>query len=743
VAPRISLSLVIHNHQPVGNFGWVFEDVYRQAYEPMIGALERHPGVRVGLHYTGSLLDWLATDHPDTLERLAALSGRGQVEILGGAYYEPILAAVPARDRHGQLVRMADELEARFGRRPTGAWLAERVWEPSLPADLVDAGYAYTILDDNHLRAASVAEDAMWGAYTTDDQGRLLTLFGTEQGLRYRIPFGEVDDLVAYLREHATETGERVGMMGDDGEKFGAWPGTYEHCWGKTRWVDRCFEALEANADWLTTVTPSDWLAANPPVGRIYVPTASYLEMTEWALPPEETPVFVSLIEAARREGRPEARFLRGAFWRNFQAKYREVNDLHKQMLRISEKVRRMADGPEKARALDHLYRGQSNDCYWHGLFGGVYIVHMRMATLAGLIAAEDLADAELGGGASGKAGDYDLDGLDEVLLADLGQSVLVDLAEGAGIGAWDLRASRVALAAVMRRRPEAYHETLRRHEAEGRAAGSAEDHVDPDRPDHGPKTIHDLVRTKEAGLAQRLVYDWHERRSGLVHLLAGPASTEELAAGRSRELGDFVDRPFGVVELKPGSLHVRRAGHLFVPDGPHRLVVDKRIVLGGDRSSPTLTIEVDIENDSGTPVECTLALESGFNLMGGGGNPAAYYEWAPNEGVEGEAVVIRAHHDGTGEDTAERLTFGNEDAGVRIVLRLDQPARVSWFPIETVSNSEAGFERIYQGSALTFQWPVALTPGARASWVIRFEVSQSIDLRARESGQVPVAVAG
>ena len=107
---------------------------------------------------------------------------------------------------------MGDELATRFGRRPRGAWLAERVWEPSLPADLVRGGYAWTILDDNHLRAASVAEDAMWSAFTTDDQGERLTVFGTEQGLRYRIPFGQVEDLIEYLREHATEDGRRVGM---------------------------------------------------------------------------------------------------------------------------------------------------------------------------------------------------------------------------------------------------------------------------------------------------------------------------------------------------------------------------------------------------------------------------------------------------------------------------------------------------------------------------------------------------
>jgi alpha-amylase/alpha-mannosidase (GH57 family) len=59
MAPRISLALAIHNHQPVGNFGWVLAEVFEQAYQPMVDALERHPDVRLSLHYTGPLLDWL------------------------------------------------------------------------------------------------------------------------------------------------------------------------------------------------------------------------------------------------------------------------------------------------------------------------------------------------------------------------------------------------------------------------------------------------------------------------------------------------------------------------------------------------------------------------------------------------------------------------------------------------------------------------------------------------------------
>ena len=718
MAPRISLALVIHNHQPVGNFGWVIEDTFRTAYEPMLAALERHPGVRVGLHYTGPLLEWLVAEQPQAVDRLAALANRGQVELLGGGWTEPILASLPTADRIAQLRRMGDELSARFGRRPRGAWLAERVWEPSLPADLVRGGYEWTILDDNHLRAASVAEDAMWGTFTTDDLGERLTVFGTEQGLRYRIPFGEVDDLIAYLREHATEDGRRVGMMGDDGEKFGAWPTTYEHCWGGGRWVDRCFEALEANADWLTTTTPSDWLGREPPVGRIYVPTASYVEMTEWALPADESGPFHDALAAARAGGRPEARFLRGGFWRNFQARYREVNDLHKQMLRASAKVAAMPDGPGRAAAVDHLQRGQSNDCYWHGLFGGIYIVHMRMATLQHLIAAEDLADgAARASGADpddAHVGDWDLDGRPDAVLASPAQLLTVDLDEGAGISTWDLRASRVALLAAMRRRPEAYHARLVEHDARATVAGDSVQTADG-----GTVSIHDIVAVKEEGLAAYLQYDGHERRGALVRILEPGLTTAALRADEGIDR-IAVDGPWEMARLGQDRLDVRRE--------VEGLSIERRLRIGGPRLAPWLEVEVDVANRGPGPVDADLAIEWSVCLSGGGGNPAAYYEVAA-DGSAG-ATATRSPHDGAGDlAAADGLAFGNDHDGVRVDLTVEPTARLTWFPIETVSNSEGGFERVYQGSSLLARWPLGLAAGASFSVRQRFAIAEARDL--------------
>ena len=709
---RISLALTLHNHQPVGNFGWVIADVCDHAYQPMVAALEAHPTIRLALHYTGPLLEWMAAERPGLLERIRALAARGQVELLGGALYEPILVAIPAADRDDQLRRMAGRVTELSGTRPRGAWLAERVWEPSLPTALADAGYEWTILDDNHFRAAALPDSALWTPWRTEEQGRRLTVFGTEQGLRYRIPFRPVEDVLDHLRRHATEAGDRLGTMGDDGEKFGAWPGTFEHCWGAGRWVQRFFEALEANADWIETTTPSGWLERHEPGGLAYLPDASYAEMGEWALPATESDAFARHLHEAQDSGRPDARWLRGASWRNFLVRYREANDLHKQMYRASAAARAMPDGPDREAALDHVQRGQSNDCYWHGLFGGLYLPDLRVAALRHLIAAEDAASAAAGHDQIARVEDLDADGLDDVLLADAGQVVTIDLADGGGIGAWDLRAARHPVAAVLRRRPEAYHARLREVEAGRGAVAGGEV-----RRDGGiPASIHELVTAKEEGLLERLVVDDHERRLGLVRFLAPSPVPASQRAGTGPELGDFVDGAFQLVRLEPGLAILAREGQVVVsPAGPVAVRVEKSIRLGDDRRSPLLEIGLHVESRAATPMAIRIGVELPTMLLGGGGNPAAWWELdgrrSPHDGVGGGGAIVQ-------------IAQGNDELGISIRARVEPPADARWEPIETISNSEGGFERVYQGSGLLLSWPVTLEPGRPFTATIRNEAS-------------------
>ena len=764
-APKISLALAIHNHQPVGNFGWVFESVFDRAYRPLVELLERHPRVHLSLHYSGPLLQWLRAEHPDFIDSVVRLVERGQVELIGGGYYEPILASLPERDRAAQLTRMSDELARLTGRRPAGAWLAERVWEPSLPASLADAKYDWTIVDDAHLRAASIPDEEHWYPYTTDDQGRRLTVFGSEQGLRYLIPFREVDEVIEHLRAHATPGGERIGTMGDDGEKFGAWPTTYEHCWTRGRWMERFFEALEANADWLATVTPTAWLQEHRPVGRVYLPTSSYTEMTEWALPPADSIEFGLLLRRAVQEGLPEARFLRGGFWRNFQRRYREINDLHKQMLRASSAVDAMAPGVERDRALDHLLRGQSNDCYWHGLFGGIYISHMRVATFEELIAAQDIAERAAAGGASGAGGesggesgatgdelaararmvDLDLDGVDEALLEGPGQVVAVKIDEGGGISEWDVRAARHPLTAVLRRRPEASHARLIAAAESGRlriagepqypTTGAPTPASDPpsatatlaealsDALSDAVESIHEIVAASERGLVERLVYDAYERRSGLVHLLDPQVTPDEFIQARFRQRGDFVDRPFALVDLAPNRLVAGRDGSFTGDEGPQVVRIEKTLTLDGDRRGPGLTLGLTVQNQSDRPIETRLGLEWSLTFLGGGGNPAAFYE------VGGE----RRTHDSIGRTSEPVIRSGNDDIGILLTTSATPTADTWWAPIDTISNSESGFERTYQGSSLLQTWTLRLEPGAMWQAEVRHVLETTRDRAAEE----------
>ncbi len=735
--PRISLALTLHNHQPIGNFGWVMANVHDQAYAPMLDALERHPGVRVGLHYTGPLLDWLAAERPAFIVHLRGLIDRGQVELLGGGLYEPILVSLPEADRREQLERMAERVLALTGSRPRGAWLAERVWEPSLPGAIAAAGYEWTIVDDVHFRAAALPEEALWSAWRTEDQGDRITIFGTEQGLRYRIPFGKVEDVIDHLRRHATEDGERLGTMGDDGEKFGAWPTTYQHCWGAGRWVEEFFDALDANADWLTTTTPSGWLDDHPPRGLAYVPAGSYAEMGEWALPANESRPFTALLHSALDAGRQEARWLRGASWRNFLVKYREANDLHKQMLRASRTVHAMPSGPARQAALDHLHRGQSNDCYWHGLFGGLYLADLRVAALRHLIAAQDAAAAAGGYPPVAKIVDLDSDGRDEVLLADRAQVITLDLDDGGGIGAWDVRAARHPLAAVLRRRPEAYHETLRAMEetaaaeaaAREAAARRAEDAgladaghpADPAVRDPGAAaSIHDLVVAKEHNLSARLVYDDHERRLGLVRFFPPLTTAAEAVAGSAQDLGDFVAGAFEVTRLEPGVVELRRDGLVRSQAGnlvPVR--VEKVVRIAGERRSPTLEIHLTVENRSAEPIVARIGLELPTMLLGGGGNPSAWWE------VDGQ----RSGHDSSGAATAlATIGQGNDHLGIAVTSTVQPPADAWWAPIESISNSESGFERAYQGSGLVLSWLCRLAAGDVLSASTHHAVEVAVD---------------
>ena len=142
----LRLVLVFHNHQPIGNFDGVFEQAYQDSYRPFLDVFERYEQLKIAIHTSGSLMEWLDANHPEYVDRLAALVAAGRSEIVGGAYFEPILSMIPSRDRVGQISTYSRWLQQRLGAKIRGMWMPERVWEQSMASDLVQPALATRFL---------------------------------------------------------------------------------------------------------------------------------------------------------------------------------------------------------------------------------------------------------------------------------------------------------------------------------------------------------------------------------------------------------------------------------------------------------------------------------------------------------------------------------------------------------------------------------------------------------------------
>ncbi|QBD82230.1 DUF1926 domain-containing protein [Ktedonosporobacter rubrisoli] len=710
----IHLGLLLHNHQPVGNFPWVFQQVYEVAYLPMIEALERHPLVRLSLHYTGSLLDWLEETHPEFLDRIATLIERKQVEMVSGGYYEPILPSIPDTDKVAQIRRLTEYLQRRFGTRPTGMWTAERVWEPGLPRPLREAGIEWTVLDDIHFKNVGLEDSDLYGYYATEDQGSVLKVYATSKALRYTIPWRPVAETIETLRSLATLNSQRIVVMGDDGEKFGSWPDTYHYSWGsdgKSGWIEEFFTALEVNSAWLHTIPLGEYAQTHQALGRIYIPTSSYIEMTEWALPAQKSYLFGKLLHQLEHDKQyATLQFMRGGFWRNFMVRYPEVNNQHKKMLRTHKQV--YDAGATEESGTVQLWKAQANDTYWHGLFGGIYMGHVRSAIYHHLIKAENAAARLRYGDTSWQRyefTDFDCDSQNELIVETDQQNLYIDPQRGGALFEWDMRRSAHNMTSVMTRYQEGYHQTLIEHEREQRQGAQLAQQGQGE-----PGSPHTTVRTKEPGLDRYLVVDPYRRSSLIDHFLPDGLPLQNFAQARYAEQGNFVEQPY-LAEVSQSeqalTVSLTRDGQVQRPGALAPLPVRLNKILIVPCGEEKLVIRYTIENKGQARLQTHFASEWNLHLLGGGKNEQAYYQVKDQQ-------LEDSHFDSSGEVLqVSEFQVGNTWLQQNMAFILSEPATLWRFSIETITGSEAGFERTHQGSCCTLIWPLTLEAGQ--SWNI------------------------
>ncbi|QDA30490.1 DUF1926 domain-containing protein [Thermococcus indicus] len=632
----------IHNHQPLGNFGWVFESAYDRSYRPFLETLEEYPNMKAAVHISGPLLEWLDANRPEYIKLIRSLVKKGQLEIVVAGFYEPVLAAIPKEDRIEQITLLKD-FAKKLGYDARGVWLTERVWQPELVKSLREAGIEYVIVDDYHFMSAGLAKEELYWPYYTEDGGEVIAVFPIDERLRYLIPFRPVEKTVEYL--HSLDNGDesRVAVFHDDGEKFGVWPGTYEWVYEKG-WLREFFDRISSD-ERINLTLYSEYLSRFRPKGLVYLPIASYFEMSEWSLPARQAKLFVEFVEKLKGQGQFERYrvFVRGGIWKNFFFKYPESNYMHKRMLMVSKLVR---DRPEARR---FILKAQCNDAYWHGVFGGVYLPHLRRAVWENIITANTFVST------GSFVRDIDFDGRDEVFIEDGNFYAVFKPSYGGALFEFSSRGKAVNYNDVLARRWEHYHEVP--------------ESATPEEEDgEGVASIHEVGRKIPDEIRRELAYDDHLRAILQDHFIDPETTLEEYRLSRHIELGDFVTGAYDY-SLFEGGVTLERDG--IVSGRPAR--VEKTFHLAEDGFVVDYTVRSEAKALFG--VELNLAVHSVME--------------SPEE-FEAEKFEVNDPH-GIG----------------RVKIELDKKARVWKYPIKTLSQSEAGWDFVQQGVSYTVLLPV------------------------------------
>ena len=688
----LKFAIAIHIHQPVGNFDFVMEEAYLKSYLPFFQVLEKHPKIKISVHITGILNEWIEKTHSEWMDLIRKMVHRGQIQLLSGGYYEPILSVIPPEDRYGQIEKQNKYIKDKFDSEARGMWLAERVWEPTLPTCMAKAGMEFTVIDDVHFKYAGLQKDQLFNYYVTEDLGNKINLFPISQELRYLIPFQKPEKTIEYLNSLSNFDGNRIVVFADDGEKFGLWPDTYDFVY-KEKWLDKFFNLLEKHSDSIHILHFSEVIDNIKPAGNVYLPTASYAEMLHWALPNKAFKAYEEFEDTLKESELFDkfGIFVRGGFWRNFFSKYAESNNLHKKMMLVAEKIkanRYGISGLQWKQAQDHLWAGQCNCPYWHGVFGGLYLPHLRTAIYENLIMAENIMDNwdNVSVRARIEIIDFDKNGTDEVLVETRDQNLYFSLLDGGTLFEHDLGAVNFNIHDTMARREEGYHKKLL--DISGQKSGKKKGIE--------PASIHDLVVVKEKDLEKKLHYDQFLPRSMRLHIFPLDTEVDDLYSAKELDLSNSSNVEFELVEKKifEKEVYLFLFGKAIINFNGESVYIDIHKKIRIPLQGFGFSTEYSIHKDKGVDLELKLGIDHFYTMLGGASDDRYFFD---------EKSDLGKPHLNSKFVLEDRRQIGliDEWKKIKVVLKINRVVDFFVYPIETISLSEAGFERVYQASAI------------------------------------------
>jgi len=662
---KSTLLFGIHLHQPIDNFDWVIKLAVESCYAPFFEVMSRYPEFKFAVHCSGWLMEQIEVGYPKLYATIQKLAQQGSIEFFSAGYYEPILSVIPPKDCVAQIEMLNQSLRDRFQQEPQGLWLTERVWESAIIPSLQSAGIKYSVIDDYHFECAGFDREKLDGYYMTEEGGEQLGLFPISKKLRYALPFLSVKSAIEAIKSTYHQENS-AAIIFDDAEKFGMWPGTHEWVYEKG-WLEGFVEAVIADKE-IETQHYSEYFKNQKPRGIAYLPNVSYAEMGEWSLGADDALKLENFkeemgLERYEKEG---VKFLKGGIWKNFFVKYEESNRLHKRMLELSS----VRESLNSSSFDSLLYKFQTNDALWHGVFGGLYLPNLRDNAYKFLIEAEKV---RYNGQSSIELDHNEMDGYPKIKAVTPNYLFRFDGGLGGQLIEFDIFKKGYNWQNTLTRRKELYHQKILNPQST-----AVEEHEVTD----GIDTIHSATLDINETMRDALIYDWYIKNSLIDHITDESFTLESFRECNFRELGDFSNQPFET-SFSQDKIDFKRNGGLYLEQK-----YDSKL----HKSYFIRNNGFDFMINFSTTIQKSLQYALEFNL-----HFADYETLLINDQPATQKRKI---------ENIKKVTLLDAFTKKRVTIALSQKFDLYFYPLETLSQSEKGFDLTIQAISLALVIP-------------------------------------
>lgn len=345
------------------------KELYQLKYKKIISFICAHPSIRMSLFIPGIILDWLKKTHPEFITVLSEKTDIGQIELLSGGFYEPIMPLVIPSDRVAQIEKLTTAIRKYIGKKPRGAFLHESLWDPSLISTFNTSAMEYTFLDYRLIPQRRTQQLATFTPHIVEDLGRTISIIPIHDEY---LPDSEksASDYVKKLLSIKESTNDKIVAGFFDIDDF--------LCLIETDWFSTLEAELEKNSN-IEFTLPNTFLRNYPSRQKSYIPAGCRPEVAAWAVEP-----CIQQNNILKLANYPTAR--------DFISVYNEAFTLYSRLVHTTMLVNQCRDDkPRKIAAREHLYKAQHYSAYIFTGIGGVRDKKLLSGVYKNLLEAEKL----------------------------------------------------------------------------------------------------------------------------------------------------------------------------------------------------------------------------------------------------------------------------------------------------------------------------------------------------------------